>query len=99
MFVVLVKLSSIAGVLNIIYEDNKACIKQIRECFIKGDNTKHIAPKFFFTHELKKNNEIEVKQVRSNNNLADLFSKSLPKSVFQKLVYEIGMHRVHHQTM
>lgn len=93
------QLSSIAGIPNIIYEDNEACIRQIREGFIKGDKTKHIAPKFFFTHELQKNNEIEVKQVRSSNNLADLFTKSLPKSVFQKLVYEIGMRRVHHQTM
>ena len=93
------QLSSIVGIPNIIYEDNEACIRHIREGFIKGDKTKHIAPKFFFTHELQKNNEIEVKQVRSSNNLADLFTKSLPKSVFQKLVYEIGMRRVHHQTM
>ncbi|RWR95050.1 putative 39S ribosomal L53, mitochondrial [Cinnamomum micranthum f. kanehirae] len=73
------QLPSIAGIPNIIYEDNEACIRQIREGFIKGDKTKHIAPKFFFTPELQKNNEIEVKQVHSSTNLTDLFTKSLPK--------------------
>ena len=46
------QLPSIAGIPNIIYEDNEACIRHIREGFIKGDKTKHIAPEFFFTHEL-----------------------------------------------
>ena len=35
-----------------IYEDNAVCIEQIKEGYIKGDRTKHISPKFFFTHEL-----------------------------------------------
>jgi hypothetical protein len=37
---------------TILYEDNVACITQIREGYIKGDKTKHISPKFFYTHEL-----------------------------------------------
>ena len=76
------QLPSNAGIPNIIYEDNEAYRKQIRKGFIKGEKTKHIAPKLFFTHKLQKNNEIEVKQVCSSNNLVDLFTKSLPKSVF-----------------
>lgn len=76
-----------------IFEDNAACIAQMREGFIKGDRIKHISPKFFYTHELQKNGEIDVQQVRSTDNLADLFTKSLPKSTFQKLVYGIGMRR------
>ena len=64
-----------AGIPNIINEDNEECIKQIQEGFIKGDRTKHSALKFFFTHELQKNNEIEVKKICSNNILTDLFTK------------------------
>ena len=79
------------------YEDNAASIAQIKEGSIKGDRTKHIPPKFFYPHELQKNQEIEVKQIRSQDNLADLFTKALPKSIFQKLVYGIGMRRLYKQ--
>ena len=61
---------------------------------IKGDRTKHISPKFFFIHELQKSHEIEVKQIRSSDNAADLFTKAFPSSTFKKLTYDIGMHRV-----
>ena len=79
---------------TIIFEDNAACIAQIKEGYIKGDNTKHIAPKFFHTHELQKNQETIVKQIRSNENLADLFTKSLPKCTFKTLVGKIGLKRL-----
>lgn len=36
-----------------IYEDNAACIAQIKEGYIKSDRVKHISPKFFSTHELQ----------------------------------------------
>jgi len=36
-----------------LFEDNAACIEQIKLGFIKGDRTKHIAPKFFFNSELR----------------------------------------------
>ncbi|KAL9165045.1 hypothetical protein ABFS82_06G145300 [Erythranthe guttata] len=78
---------------TVIYEDNAAYIAQPRGRYIKCDRTKHISPKFFHTHELQKNGEIDVRQVRSCDNLADLFTKSLPTSTFEKLVYAIGMRR------
>ena len=37
---------------TIIYEDNAACVAQVRGGYIKGDKTKHISPKFFYIHEL-----------------------------------------------
>ena len=46
------ELSSIKGDPTILFEDNVACIAQITGCYIKGDKTKHILPKFFYTHEL-----------------------------------------------
>ena len=56
-----------------LHEDNATCIVQIKRGFIKGDKTKHISPKFFYTHELQEKGEINVQQIRSYNNLADLF--------------------------
>ena len=74
-----------------LFEDNVACIAQIKGGYIKRDRTKHISSKFFYTHELQKSGEIDVQQIRSNDNLADLFTKSLPTSTFKKLIYKIGM--------
>ena len=76
---------------TIIYEDNAACIAQLKDGYIKGDRTKHILPKFFFTHDLQKAKEVQVVQVRSSDNSADLFTKSLPTLTFKKLVHQIGM--------
>ena len=78
---------------TVIYEDNAACIAQVRGGYIKGDKTKHISPKFFYAHELQESRQVDVKQIRSSNNLADLFTKSLPTSTFEKIVYGIGMRR------
>jgi hypothetical protein len=67
---------------TVIYEDNTVCIAQIKEGYIKGDRTKHISPKFLSTHDLQKNDLINVCQIRSSDNLVDLFTKSLPKKYF-----------------
>ena len=61
--------------------------------YINGDGTKHIDPKFFFTHELQQWGEIDVCQVRSCENPADLFIKTLPTSSFEKLVHKIRMRK------
>ena len=47
-----------------IFEDNAACITQVRGGNIKGDRTKHISPKFFYTHELQLSRQIDVKQIQ-----------------------------------
>jgi len=49
---------------TIICEDNATCIAQLKEGYIKGDRTKHISLKFFFTHDLQKNGDINIQQVR-----------------------------------
>ena len=46
------ELPSIRGNATALHEDNAACVAQIKKGFIKGDRTKHISPKFFYTHEL-----------------------------------------------
>ena len=37
---------------TIIYEDNAACVAHIHMGYVKSNLTKHIAPKFFYPHEL-----------------------------------------------
>ena len=84
----------ITSIPTTIYEDNAECIKQIKEGYIKVDRTKHISPNFFFTHKLQKSHEIEVKQIKSSDNVVDIFTKALPSSTFKKLTDDIGMRRV-----
>ena len=88
------ELSSIKGDLTILFEDNVACIVQIIRSYIKGDRIKHISLKFFYTHELQKSGEIDVQQIRSSDNLANLFTKLLPTSTFKKLIHRIGMRQL-----
>jgi len=84
-----------AKVSTVLFEENVACKAQLRGGFIKGDRTKHISPKLFFTHDLQKNGDIDVQQIRSSDNPADLFTKSLPASTLEKMVHKIGMRRLH----
>ena len=75
----------------ILYKDNVAYITKIIGGYIKGDRTKHIAPNFFYTHELQKSGDIDVKYIRSCDNLTDMFTMPLPIANFKKMVQNIGM--------
>jgi len=79
---------------TIIYEENAACVTQMQTDYIKRNITKHIAPKLFYPHELQQSGEINILQTKSCDNLADLFTKSLPASTFEKCVRGIGMRRL-----
>lgn len=80
---------------TLIYEDNAACVAQMKEGYIKSDRTKHIPPRFFsYTQDLIKDNQIEIRYIQSSNNSADLFTKALPTAIFRKHVHDIGMRHV-----
>ena len=51
-------LSSIKDNPTTFFEDNVACIAQIKGGYIKRARTKHISPKFFYTHKLQKSGEL-----------------------------------------
>ena len=87
-------LFSIKGELTILFEDNVACIAQITRGHIKRDRTKHISSKLFYRHEHQKSGEIGVQQIRSNDNLIDLFTNSLPTSTLKKLIHNIGIYQL-----
>ena len=60
------------------YKDNVACIAQFKEGDIKGDRKKYILPKLFLTYDLQKSGDIDIEQIHSSDNLANLFTKALP---------------------
>jgi hypothetical protein len=62
--------------------------------YIKSNKTKHISPKYFYPHELQIEGEVKILQVKSCDNLADLFTKSLPVVTFRKCVRGIGMRHL-----
>ncbi|KAJ9552242.1 hypothetical protein OSB04_016287 [Centaurea solstitialis] len=61
---------------TVLYENNMTCIAQLKEGYIKGDRTKHILPKFFFTHDLQKSGDISIQQVRSCENVIPKFKRT-----------------------
>ncbi|GKC59283.1 hypothetical protein Tco_1086881, partial [Tanacetum coccineum] len=78
---------------TVVHEDNAACA-QLKDRYIKGEKTKHILPKFFFTHDLQKSVDIIIQKVRSSDKQADSFTKALPTTTFKKLVHDTGMRRL-----
>ncbi|KAF3677066.1 Gamma aminobutyrate transaminase 3, chloroplastic [Capsicum annuum] len=78
---------------TILYRDNSAYIAHLKGGFINGDKTKHILPKLFYIHELQRNGVINVQQIRSTDNVTDLFTKSSPITTFKKIVHKIGMQK------
>jgi hypothetical protein len=71
---------------TIIYEDNDACVAQMQTGYAKTNYTKHISPNLFYPHQLQKSGEINILQIKSYDNYADLFIKSLPLAIFDKCV-------------
>jgi hypothetical protein len=61
---------------------------------VKNNVTKHIIPKLFYPHELQVNGDISIMHTKSCDNLADLFTMSLPYCTFSKCVAGIGMRQL-----
>jgi hypothetical protein len=75
----------------VLYEDNAICIAQIKEYYIKGDKIKHISSKFFLTHDLQKVDLIDVCQIKSSDNLIDLFHKIIVRNFFEQISQKISI--------
>ncbi|KAM3337655.1 hypothetical protein P3S68_031980 [Capsicum galapagoense] len=78
---------------TILHRDNSAYISYLKGGFINGDRMKHILPKFFYIHELQKNDDINVQQIRLTDNVTNLFIKSSPIATFKKMLHKIEMQR------
>ena len=53
--------------------------------------TKHIDVKYHFVHEAIQERLIELKYCSTNDMIADLLTKPLPKGQFEKLRFAMGM--------
>lgn len=72
------------------FEDNIPCIK-IAEEPRDHQRTKHIDVKYMFIREQIQNKKINLKYVPSDNQLADVFTKSLVRTKFSKMIQLLGM--------
>ena len=71
-------------------------IDMISYRYIKSDMTKHLSPKFYFTTDMVNMGRIKVVQIPTIDNLADIFTKSLPGPRHQELRRKLGMMSLYH---
>ena len=74
----------------ILYCDNSGAVAQAREPrnYRKG---KHIERKYHPVREVLQKGDIIVEKIRSEDNLADPFTKALKTKLFDSHVYNIGL--------
>ena len=65
----------------------------LKETILK-ETKQNISHQSSFILTSSQKGEIDIKQIKSSDNLADLFIKSLPVSTFKKLVHNIGMRHL-----
>ena len=61
-----------------IYCDNKSAIAMAKNP-VFHNRTKHISIKYHFLREVEANKEIELKHCKTEEQLADIFTKALPR--------------------
>ena len=75
-----------------LFIDNNSAMKLMKNPEFHG-RTKHIAMRHHFIREKVLGGDIAPARVDSRDNLADLFTKSLPRAAFERLVENLGMTR------
>ena len=73
-----------------IYEDNEAAMR-LSENPIHCGMTKHIARRFHFIRQASDDAKIALIPVKSENNIADAFTKPLPALAFRTHQYGMGL--------
>ena len=71
-----------------IWEDNQACIKLV-ENPVHHKRTKHIDIRYHFVRDHLKKEHIDVQYVKTDDQLADILTKPLPKPRFESLAERI----------
>jgi hypothetical protein len=72
----------------IVYCDNQSAIS-ISENDVKHDRTKHIDIKYHFVHDEIVGKNIEMRYIKTEDQLADIFTKGLGATVFTRLRNEL----------
>ena len=76
-----------------LYFDNSGAVKNFKEprCHKRG---KHIERKYHLIREIVYRKDVNVVKIASEDILVDPFTKTLPESVFNKHLSEIGLSKV-----
>lgn len=74
----------------VLYIDNMSAIKLIKNPEFH-QRSKHIDVKYHFVRDLYKNGEINVKYIRTEEQIADVFTKALAKPRFLELRSKLGL--------
>ena len=77
-----------------LYEDNQACIK-ILENPVYHARTKHIGIKVHLVRDYFEKGEIVVPYISTHEQLADIFTKPLPKATFEKFASRLVHWTIH----
>jgi hypothetical protein len=76
-----------------IYNDNNGCIALSKNP-VHHDKSKHIAMRHHFLREKVEDGSIDLSDVPSASNIADLLTKSLPADTFTRLCELLGVIRL-----
>jgi hypothetical protein len=77
----------------ILREDNQSCI-DISNKAASNKRVKHIDIKFHYIRHKVRDGTIRLEKVASEDNIADIFTKPLPKPRFEKLREDLGMRTI-----
>ena len=78
---------------TVIHEDNQGAIAMAKNP-VGHARTKHIVIRYHFVREGVQNGAIDLKYIVTDEMIADMLTKPLPKHRFEKLVTELGMKTV-----
>ena len=74
----------------ILYCDNTSAINISKNPMMHA-KTKHIAIKYHYVRELVEDKEVKMECVKSKEQIADIFTKPLPKDAFEYLRGKLGV--------
>ncbi|PKA46909.1 Retrovirus-related Pol polyprotein from transposon TNT 1-94 [Apostasia shenzhenica] len=75
-----------------IYIDNKSALALAKNP-VFHDRSKHIDIRYHFIRECIAKMEIQLKYIKSQDQVADVFTKPIKSSTFQKIYEQLGMMR------
>ncbi|GJZ52061.1 retrovirus-related pol polyprotein from transposon TNT 1-94 [Tanacetum coccineum] len=81
-----------------LYRDNKSAIALCRNN-VQHPRSKHIDVRYHFINEQVENGIVELYFVRTKYQLADIFSKPLPRERFNLLIEKLGMRSMSPKTL